>query len=394
MNKINLYESKEDCCGCGACMVVCSKKAIKMELDGYGFIYPRINNEVCISCGACVRVCAFKAPELTRPLKTYAAVCQNETVSKHSSSGGIFASLAYNLLSDNGMVCGAVMDKAEEGFVLEHIITDKIEDFERMKGSKYVQSDIYSSFVDINKCLKSGKMVLVCGTPCQVAALKKYTKNPTNLITLDLVCHGVPSVQMFNDFVKELEHEFHGKVRNFAFRSGKGTSKFCAEFTVTKGNGFRIYSIEEGFLSYYNYFLKSYLYRENCYTCPFAKNERCGDITIGDYWGIQEQHVAEVEKGIIDLSKNWSCVIVNSEKGKSFLERYGTDLQLVSSKLEKVMVNNKQLSAPSEKSETRGRILTMYLDGGYKAVEDNFRKTRFGNLLKFKYHLLKQLLEK
>ena len=198
---IELFAEKKNCCGCGACMNVCPKSAIHMEKDEYGFVYPEINIEQCVECGACKRVCAFQNKTTqNKPQRVLAIAGKNDSLVKKSASGGLFATIALAVLEQGGCVYGAVMLHENHKLRIHHVCCETKEELERLQGSKYVQSSLGSIFKDVQEKLKKGKTVLFSGTPCQVDALKSYLrKDYEKLLTVDIICHGVPSEQFFND---------------------------------------------------------------------------------------------------------------------------------------------------------------------------------------------------
>lgn len=356
-----------------------------MAEDEFGYKYPVIEKSLCISCGKCMNVCAYqKNKDGNEPSAAYAALAGDKELEKNSASGGIFASLAESFVSDGGSVSGAVMDFSKEGVGVHHILSDSEDGIHKMQGSKYVQSDAWKCYKDIVKALKDGKKVLFCGTPCQVDAVKSVTGNPPELITIDLICHGVPPVKMLNDYFKILSKRLGGKVSGFLFRDKKCEKPYCAKFTVKNGCKSEDFFVPSYFLSFYKYFLDCSICRENCYTCPYANTKRVGDITIGDFWGLEKFHMDDIKNGTIDPKRSWSCVLGNTEKGKAFFDTYGRNITTIESKLEWVAETNNQLKAPNKKSDKRDNVLNLYKKGGYKLVEKDFIKSSGGKLRYYK----------
>ena len=216
----NLFENKKDCCACGACLNICPKEAISLKQDEYGFLYPEIDEYLCIRCELCKKVCAFQNVEEDNvPISTFAAISKNRNQAKNSASGGIFAAIAQYVINNNGIVYGAAFD---DSWNVKHIGIEHIEDLIKLQGSKYTQSNTDTTFIEVKKMLALGKQVLYSGTPCQIAGLKKYLgKDYTNLITIDIICHGVPSNKMFKDYLSYLEAKNNAKIQNFKFRDKK-----------------------------------------------------------------------------------------------------------------------------------------------------------------------------
>ena len=195
--------SKNKCTGCTACMNVCPKNAISMVTDKCGFKYPIIDEKKCIDCGLCKKTCPILNKKNNLSInKCYAAYSKNDEYSIHSSSGGIFPIIANYILDNNGIVIGAAFDKKMN---LNHVAITKKKEIDKLRGSKYLQSDLGDIFKYVKENLKTKKILFV-GTPCQIAGLKAYIKNDyDNLICIDLICHGVPSPKLFQKYIKELE---------------------------------------------------------------------------------------------------------------------------------------------------------------------------------------------
>ena len=391
MSPMTLVKDAANCSGCGACMTVCPTQAITMEADQYGCLYPRIDENACVQCGKCMGVCGYQKPVSgAKPFAAYAAAGNNDALVQESASGGVFASLAKGCLADGGVIAGAVLDCAESHADVYHVLSDRMEDLHRMQGSKYVQSEAWRCYRDILQAVKAGKTVLFSGTPCQVVAVKQLTGDPENLITMDLVCHGVPPVQMLNDYMKILGKWFGGRITQFRFRDKSSPKNFCARIGLRKKKRESCFLLRSQYISFYKFFLDGSIHRENCYCCPHASLERVADITIGDYWGIDAFHGADIAGGRMPSRKDWSCVLVNTEKGARFLERYADELYLVPTEVSWVAQNNQQLNRPSEKNEKRDMLLQNYVQSGYGAVEASFIKG-FGGSIPFYWRMLKNL---
>lgn len=374
---IELFVEKKDCCGCGACMNICPKMAIHMEKDEYGFVYPRIDAEKCVECGACKKVCAFQnEPTRRQPQRVYAIASKNNDLIKNSASGGLFATMAMHVLERGGCVYGAVMQYEEHELHIRHICCETKEELYRLQGSKYVQSSLGNTFKDVQKKLKANFLVLFSGTPCQVDALKSYLrKDYSNLITVDIICHGVPSEQFFNDYIHYTEKKIGGEIKEFKFRdksSGWGLNA-RARYTNTKGENSDYY-VSYLDSSYYDLFLSAKIYRENCYKCPYATGNRCGDITIGDYWGIEEEHPESLVQngGWLSEKSGISVNMLNSDKGIAFFDEIKGQFYYYESAFEKAAKRNTQLVHPVKLTKARSNVLEMYRKWGYGAVEFYF----------------------
>ena len=380
-NKIILIEDKKNCCGCSACANICPKKAITMEEDEYGFIFPVINYEKCIKCGMCKNVCAYQNNKivLNSPLKAYAATTINKDILEKSTSGGISAQIAKNFISQNGIVYGCALNKRNGKFFPEHIRIDNINELKKIQGSKYAQSDMNDTYQAILTDLKNNKNVLFFGTPCQTMAVRKFVEGyDKNFYSIDIICHGVPSKKMFQDYIIFLENKHKLNIDEVIFRDkvkGWETSNIIGytcklKYTSKSGKQKNKY-ISSYMSSYYKLFLNSETYRENCYTCKYAGKNRAGDITIGDYWGIKEQHPEYLTQngGRLDEHYGISCMLVNSEKGKFLMENYGKDIIYKASNFSKIAIKNSQLNEPCNIGKNRKKIMELYSKYGYSAVE-------------------------
>lgn len=380
MSKVILFDSKINCCGCGACMNVCPKKAISMHEDDYGFLYPVINETKCVGCQLCLKSCSYKKNNKgNNSLRIYVASTKNTDIFK-SASGGVFASLAKSVIIDGGVVFGATLLFDKDRFIVKHIAIEKVSELEKIQGSKYIQSDIGSTYTQAKELLEKGKLVLFSGTPCQIDGLNNYlNKKYENLILIDIICHGVPNAKFFNDYIKEEDKKIKGKIINFKFREKKYGWKLCGQADYINKKGInKVLRIYPGISSYYNLFLNADIYRENCYECRYAKGERVSDITIGDYWGIQNEHaeLLKTNSKEYNLEKGISCMLVNTNKGEHYIEKYKCSLNLYLSRFDKVANKNSQLRTPSKRSEDRLLVLNLYKTNGYKSVENWFVKNQ------------------
>ena len=371
---IELFVEKKDCCGCGACMNICPKTAIHMEKDEYGFLYPRIDVGKCVECGACKKVCAFQnEPARRQPQRVYAIASKNNDLVTNSASGGLFATMAMYVLEHGGCVYGAIMQHEEHELHIRHACCETKEDLYRFQGSKYVQSSLGSIFKDIQMKLKNDILVLFSGTPCQVDALKLFLKKEySNLLTVDIVCHGVPNEQIFNDYIHYIEKKIGGEIREFKFRDkslGWGynlTAKYIQE-----DGSIRYHRTASSDSSYFDMFINSIILRENCYHCKYTNGKRTGDITIGDYWGIEDEHPEALEQngGRLSEKSGISVSFLNSDKGISFFDEIKEQFDYYESTFEKVAKRNTQLVHPVKLTKARRNVLEMYRKWGYGAVE-------------------------
>ena len=378
---IRLFRDKGECSACGACMNVCPKGAVSMAEDACGYLYPQIDRALCISCGLCRRVCAYqKTPDRSEALEVYAGVSKDEAELGISSSGGAFAAVARAFIRQGGAVFGAAMTNTDEGLKPVHIMVEREEELVRLQSSKYAQSEIGTTFRQVKDLLENGRRVLFSGTPCQIAGLKGYLqKNYDGLYLIDLICHGVPSARLMQSWQKMLEKQQHAAVEQICFRDkrqGWGEKGYVS-FANAGGKKKEI-SISPLTSSFYKLYLTGAMNRENCYNCPYTDvNSRPGDLTIGDFWGIERVHpeLLTAGGGPWKREKGISCLLVNDPKGAELLREYGSGLELQPSSAEKIILRNKMLVRPARYFGRRKELLSLYQAGGYPAVDKWFWKT-------------------
>ncbi|MBR2590418.1 MAG: Coenzyme F420 hydrogenase/dehydrogenase, beta subunit C-terminal domain [Clostridia bacterium] len=368
MKEYIAIERAEQCCGCGACVSACARDAITMKEDEAGFMYPAVDESLCVKCGRCKDVCVFaeKGAGANAAPQVYAAAHKNKNIQKTSSSGGLFSALAQAVLDKGGAVFGAAW---AEDMTLAHICVQNEKELAKLRGSKYVQSMTGTTFREAKKMLEEGRYVCYSGTPCQIAGLKAYLgKDYENLLTVDIICHGVPSMKMLQDDLKYVAGENYSKITDVKFRDkrygwGVKGSVRTADATL---------KYNAGTSPYYFYFLKGEVYRESCYHCRFPAEGRQGDITLGDYWGIR----TDLIKKMGDVNPDWgiSCVLVNNEKGKQWFKQCEKALTLISTDRQSVEKRNKQLTSASKPLPEHEELLQGYIRNGYAAYQSGYKK--------------------
>jgi coenzyme F420-reducing hydrogenase beta subunit len=280
-----------------------------MQGDKEGFAYPVVNNKGCSNCGLCVKVCpVINQQFVQQAIATYAATNYNQATRRESSSGGIFTLLAEETINKGGVVFGVAFN---EEWQVEHICVDKINDIKRLRGSKYVQSNIGNSYTVAEKFLKLGKEVLFSGTPCQIAGLKRFLrKEYKNLRTVDFVCHGVPSPKVWKKYLDEVCRANNiGNITDIQFRNkAEGWKKYSLQITYTGNDGKeRIFRETLNDNIFMKCFLSNLCLRPSCYQCPTRCGKSGSDITLGDLWG------AERICPEIDDDKGLSLVMLRKE---------------------------------------------------------------------------------
>lgn len=326
--------AKELCTGCLACSQICSINAITPQFID-GFLYPLIDPEKCIGCGLCVSSCPvinkaqIKGHSHKEEESCLAAWNKNVDVRMSSSSGGVFSAFAEKILNDGGVVFGAAWN---EELTLVHEGIEDISQLDRLRRSKYVQSDTNSTFRKVKEYLKEGRRVLYCGTPCQIAGLIYFLrhKDYDNLLCVDVLCQGVPSPVLFKKYIEEIESGTGVKVNDCIFRTKDYGWRSGLLMLLLRGRKYdRQRSLRFLFEknAFYRSFFKEYFMRQSCYDCVFKNNKQgyYSDLTIADFWRIGNKipfNAPHYEKGI-------SAVVVNTDKGQSFISRCSEDLETV-----------------------------------------------------------------
>lgn len=317
---------KEDCCGCSACAMKCPKGCITMVADAMGFWNPQIDDSQCVQCGLCLKVCAANYEQKNEnngfEQIIYAARHKTDSVLTSSSSGGVFTALSDCIIDHGGVVAGSIYD--DNCMSVHHAFAETKAERDQMKGSKYTYSFCGPDFlVSVESYLKSGRKVLFTGTPCQVAALKNYVGDKfPNLYTCDLLCHGVESPSVYKDFVKEMSR--NNTVTRIDFRKPMHDNWHEARTVVHYANGKS--KSNSHTRAYYMIFVQDYGLRPSCLHCDYCSFERCGDITIGDFHGIESTPLRS-----FDHPMGCSVVLVNSPKGESLFQEASKSLNVLQS---------------------------------------------------------------
>lgn len=350
-----IISSKKDCCGCTACEAICPYNAISMEVDALGFNYPKVNLDKCVDCHLCEKVCQFssgydKSTNIVPP-STYGVRHKNIDEVSTSRSGGAFVALANALLKKGAVIYGAVL---KGNMSVGHIEATCSEELFLMKGSKYVQSDLSGVFREIKNSLKEGKKVLFSGTPCQTSGLRGYvgTKLIKNLYLIDIVCHGVPSPNIWRDNILFLQKKWNTKIKSANFRD-KRFGWYVHRESYQTDKGLRLSN------SFTRAFYKTLSIRESCENCPFANTVRPSDITLADFWG-WEKVAPDWNKDDMGLS----LVIVNSLKGKELFEEASEEIEYRQFDIEDCMQN--QLRSPIKLSSESSKFKKEYEERGYE----------------------------
>jgi len=307
----------DNCTGCHCCINICSNECINMNPNNEGFLYPVVNYSNCINCGKCVSVCPIiNKNDLTNNPIAYACFNKDKIIRLNSSSGGIFTILAEKVIDCGGVVIGAVFNK---DFEVKHDIVETYENIRLLRGSKYVQSTVGYTYKKTKDFLLSGRKVLFSGTPCQIAGLKTYLSKPyPNLITVDIICHGVPSPYVWKTYIQFRESKAGSKIKSINFRSkNTGWKQFSVLFSFVNNSVYNKIFSED---IYMKAFLKNICLRPSCYNCNFRSLNRQSDITLADFWGIQNLLPD------MDDDNGTSLIFLNSQKGRQVFKSISNNI--------------------------------------------------------------------
>ena len=339
------------CTGCGACKDICSHNCITFEANDTGAVYPVIDKEKCIDCGLCRKVCPNNNPlTFKTPAKVYAAWSKDEIQRRTSASGGIAAEMYKYILGNGGFSAGVTFDMMQGAL---YIPLKNVDDIQKVKNSKYTFSNTNGIYKQIKEKLKDGVDVLFIGLPCQVAGLLNFLRKPyQNLTTVDIICHGLAPTEYIRQHIWSLEEKHNCKCSKMYFRDPAFlTHKFFMSlyagdkcFYKKRARSFDVYQ-----LGYH----RALIYRDNCYSCRYAKGERISDLTIGDFSGLGKVQPCEFN-GI-----NVSCVLVNSEKGEIFIKSLN-NVVLYERPIEEALNYEHQLKQPSIPHKNRQLFINEY----------------------------------
>ena len=362
----SVYSKQSNCCGCSACYSACPVGAIEMQPDEKGFLYPIINQEKCINCKKCQSVCPLnKEIKKLNNQKLYATKNKNLKERITSSSGGFFCELSKLIIKNKGIVYGAAYNENNE---VIHIAINSFKEISRLKGSKYVQSNNKGIYIDVREKLDEGKLVLFSGTPCQIYGLKTFLKREyQNLITCDIVCHGVPSPKIFECHKLYLERKHKSRIENINFRfKNKDTTQNMNVIFKNQKQYLRKPNKDD----YYFLFSKNFILRESCFKCHFSNMNRVSDITIGDFWGIENTHPEFYDFNGISL------VILNTKNGEKYFNKIKSNFEYIECNTSDCLQPN--LISPSKEPYGYKEFWSKYNKNGYISAK---------RVAKFKYFI-------
>jgi coenzyme F420-reducing hydrogenase beta subunit len=350
----------QTCTACRACEQICPHEAVRMQIDENGFLHPNVVADICTGCKTCEKVCPalHNDDSIDEKQNVYLAWIKDTDTRLSSSSGGLFSAIADYVLLQGGIVCGAMYDNEMN---VVHGFATNAKELEKLRGSKYVQSDTNNTFTKTKQYLKQGLTVYYTGTPCQIAGLKKFLqKDYDNLLTSDLICHGVPSNTLFRAQIKSMEQSGK-KITNVNFRSKKRFGQGYDFQIVTELSENHNQQVR-GQSKFYNAELVPYFYgfwenitlRECCYTCKYCTQSRQGDITLADYW------TAKRDFPHIKISKGLSLILVNTDKGRKVFEQIKPNIEYKQSSIENALRGQGHLSHPVKMPKRHLRFVEDY----------------------------------
>ncbi len=322
------------CNGCHACFNTCPKNAIEMKVNSEGFLYPEINSSLCINCGLCEKFCSLNRVEPVCNVTAYACINKDNEIKINSSSGGVFTLLAEEVLNQNGVVFGAAF--IDNFSAVKHIYIENSKDIYKLRGSKYVQSEIGHSFKIAKDFLNNGRYVLFTGTPCQIGGFKKYLgKEYENLITQDFICHGVPSPLVWRKYLAGVEKKYGSCAEKIFFRNKKYGWKNYSLYIQFPDNEYFGQMNKDPFL---RGFIRNVFLRTSCYNCKYKTIERNSDITLADFWGI--------ESLIPDFYDNQgtSLILTHTVKGENIFEKISPNVTFEKVAIESAIKSNSAIT--------------------------------------------------
>ena len=360
------------CSGCGACSIVCPTNCIEMSNNSEGFYYPTINASQCVNCNKCRNNCPSinSSRQGQSSPDVYAFVNKNKNVIKASSSGGAFTAFSEYIIRNGGVVFSCVFD-SKFNAIFDR--AESIEELAKMRGSKYVESKAWIVYADVKEELANEKLVLFVGLPCQVAGLlstlsEEYKKT---LITIDLLCHGVPSHGLFEAYIEMVTAQ-KGQIIDYSFREKKywGWGNW-GRYNYKKGDRIKEKKTLVANDYYYSLYFKENNYRESCYTCSFAKLPRISDITIGDCWN--EGELAPM----IDNIDGVSLILLNTDVGRRLYDEIKDDNQSFLVPLEKAINNNGTISNPTTRPQERDSFYKDVNELGFEKAAQKYTHLKY-----------------
>lgn len=359
-------EENKKCSGCFACEEVCPIKCIEMLENEDGFLYPKIDKTKCINCKKCEKICPtlnVTQKENEEAIQAFAAINTLEDIRLQSSSGGLFYLFAGKILKDGGVVFGAAFDN---NFEVAHTFVEDLNKLSIFQGSKYVQSKVGNAYTQVKKFLQDGRTVLFTGTPCQIGGLLAFLERPyDNLITQDIICHGVPSPKVWRQYIRHRKSKANGSdIEKISFREKSGGwKKFSVVFSFYNDTEYRCVLHKDPWMQI---FLKNLCLRPSCYDCAFKTKKRQADITLADFWGIQNI-LPEM-----DDDKGTSLLILHTKKAKRLFEEINERVRYAEVSLEQALKYNSSMISSVKMPKQRKKFLNGINEHNFEKYSKKF----------------------
>lgn len=379
--------SHQHCCGCSACFSVCPQQCIEMKQDEFGFLYPSISSDSCVECSLCERACpVLSEVEPKKEEKTvFAAKIKNKSKLASSSSGGVFTFLAEKVLAQNGVVCAARFELPTH---LIHDFCTRIKDLDAYKGSKYLQSDMRNCYLETKRLLSEGRKVLFVGTSCQIMGLKLFLRKPySNLIAMEIVCHGVPSPFVWRKYLSELCNRKHVEISQINSIEFRNKDKSWREYSLKiEANGKVIHRKSLRKDPFLKAFLRDLMLKASCEDCPAKNFKSNSDIIAGDFWGVDNFHQS------IDDDRGVSCLILQNADLLPLFE--DSEIELIPTKLEYILRGNPSVKLSSKSNPDREKYLQAILKNDFIQTTKPFVKNTFRQNYNYNLNRCKKLVKK
>ena len=349
-----------NCTCCEACAQICPKSCIFFRENDDGFRYPVIDAGQCVDCGLCRKICPVNSPvQPNQDSSFYMGWHRDDNIRSNSSSGGFFSALADYILNKGGVVFGASMDQSSR--TVYHIMLSDRSGMQMLRLSKYYQSEIHNAYLQAKQFLDEDRMVLFTGTACQIAGLYRVCGKPSNLFTMDILCHGVTNKKVVHSYILSKEKQFGKKIKNYWFRTKAGNAGWQSgggtrmKLQFTDDTIFVADKWEDTFFSGFN---ENLMLRESCYHCQYCGTQRIADFTAADFWGVTPKRAAEEER-----KKGISLLLANSEKARDLLEELRNDFVFSKIDPSEAIPYNRSLTEPNQRPEDRNKFFA-YMRAG------------------------------
>ena len=365
-------KGKDSCCGCGNCAISCPKNAVRMDLDGEGFEYPTVDEDLCVNCGKCIKVCPFelaKDEPCSNVISCYSGFYNTDKEHLSTSSGGVATAISKSFIKSGGIVYGVAYADDYKSIIVKRV--DDVKDLPQLKGSKYAQAYKGDTYLAVKLDLAEGKKVLYIGLPCDVVALKKFIKEDHNLYTAELICSGITSPSMHRQFVEQIEKTTGKKITYFTYRN-KDKGWHWPSIQAFSGGTLSYNKLLSASLA--GYAFKTFM-RYSCYNCQ-CKVYNKADLTLGDFWGLSKRELRYNSNGV-------SAIIVHSEKGVSLMSSLD-DFILHGATFEEIKKGNPRLYSCLAKPINREKFGNVFAERGLIAACDECRmwKDKIKDLVK------------